>query len=100
MFTVGDSVAKFLANIFQSDGIVSFHDRTGFQQAVNQYQRGSFADVVCARFEAQPPDRDRPPVQITAKVVPKLAKEHMLLLVVRFIDRSQNPRFNAAFRSQ
>ncbi len=69
MVTVCDSVAEFPADVFQSDRFVSFHNRTGFQQAVNQDQRRSFANVICARFEAQPPDRNRAPGQVTAKVV-------------------------------
>ena len=79
---------------------MNFHDRTGFQQAVNQDQRWSFTDIIGPRFKAQSPDCDRAPGQVTAEVIEQFSKQDLLLLVIRFIDSSQNTRLDAMFGSQ
>ena len=100
MFAVGDPVTDDFPDILKCDRIVNFHDRTGFQQAVNQDQRWSFTDIIGPRFKAQSPDCDRAPGQVTAEVIEQFSKQDLLLLVIRFIDSSQNTRLDAMFGSQ
>ena len=69
MVAVGNPVADLFPDILKCDWIVDFDDRTCFKQTMNHDQRRSFTNVIGPRLKTQSPDGDRPPGQVTAKVI-------------------------------
>ena len=66
----------------------------GTHALLEERQGRRFADVVGAGFEGEPPHGDRPPLQLTAEVRADLFEEHVLLRVIDFVHRFEDPRFD------